>query len=169
MRASLCRAGNAGFSLLELLVVLVILAALTGLALLASGSGLGERRGATEMERFALRLELLCDRAVIESRLLGMQLTRSAYEGSELTAEGWLPLGREPAFARVELPAGWQWKLGREGGLLDLPGEWPEEPQLLCLPDGRSTPFRLQLGEDEAGWLLRSEGRGRAQLSAVDA
>ena len=167
-RPELSVASPRGFSLLELLVVLAILAAVTGLALLASGGGQAERRGAVEMERFALKLELLCDRAVLESRLLGMELTAAGYAATELTGDGWIPLNRDAAFATVQLPSGWTWQFAREGAFADLPKEWPEEPQLLCLPDGRSTPFRLRLGAAGQGWQLRGEGRGRPELTAVE-
>lgn len=160
------RAG-AGFSLLELLVVVAILVSVTGLALLASGSGLSERRGGTELERFGLKLELLCDRAVIESRLLGMSLSAVGYEGSELTAQGWQPLSREESFRLTRLPPGWRWQLALEGALRELPEEQPVEPQLLCLPDGRSTPFRLQLGERDFGWVIEGDGIKRPRLSAA--
>ncbi len=161
------RPADAGFSLLELLVAIAILVSVTGLALLASGGGLGERRGSAEMDRFALKFQLLCDRAVIESRLLGMALSANGYEGSELTADGWQSLGREESFRQVRLPEGWQWQLALEGALRELPVELPAEPQLICLPDGRSSPFRLQLGNQVSGWMVRNDGIGALRLSAA--
>jgi general secretion pathway protein H len=158
---------GAGFSLLELLVAIAILVSVTGLALLASGGGASERRGSAEMDRFALKFQLLCDRAVIESRLLGMALSVNAYEGSELTLDGWQSLGREESFRQLRLPEGWQWQLALEGALRELPLELPAEPQLICLPDGRSTPFRLQLGDQANGWMVRSDGIGAPRLSSA--
>lgn len=159
---------SVGFSLLELLVVIAILVSVTGLALLASGGGASDRRGSIEMDRFALKLQLLCDRAVIESRLFGMALSANAYEGSELTADGWYSLAREESFRQVRLPEGWQWQLALEGALRELPVELPAEPQLVCLPDGRSTPFQLRLGDQSSGWQVRSDGIDAPRLSAVE-
>lgn len=154
---------NHGFSLLELLVAMAIAAALIGVALLATGSGIGERRGEQQMQRIAALMTLVCDRALIEGRVLGFALASRHYQPYELAVDGWRPMSGEAVYNSASLPEQWELRLGLEGAMAKLPESLPVEPQLLCLPDGQSTPFRLALygANGESYWRLRGDGSHR--------
>ncbi|MCB1607539.1 MAG: prepilin-type N-terminal cleavage/methylation domain-containing protein [Xanthomonadales bacterium] len=157
---------SGGFSLLELLVAMAIAAALVGVAMLAAGGGIGERRGEQEMQRLSALMQLVCDRALIEGRVLGFALSSRHFQPYELAVDGWRPMVGEAAYRSAALPERWELRLGLEGAMLKLPDSLPLEPQLLCLPDGQSTPFRLALyGPDGQGlWRLRGDGSHRRRV-----
>lgn len=160
-----------GFTLLELLVAMAIAAALIGIALLAAGSGIDERRGHQQMQRLSALMQLVCDRALIEGRVLGFALASRRYQPYELAIDGWRPMIGDAAYRTTNLPKQWQLHLGLEGAMRKLQDSLPVEPQLLCLPDGQSTPFRLALHgpSGAAVWRLRGDGSHRARvLEAVE-
>ena len=145
---------------------MAIAAALVGVAMLAAGGGIGERRGEQEMQRLSALMQLVCDRALIEGRVLGFALSSRHYQPYELAVDGWRPMVGEASYRSAALPERWELRLGLEGAMLKLPDSLPLEPQLLCLPDGQSTPFRLALyGPDGQGlWRLRGDGSHRRRV-----
>jgi len=169
--SAVCRSRGRGFTLLELLVAMAIAAALIGVALLAAGSGVDERRGEQQMRRLSALMQLVCDRALIEGRVLGFALASRRYQPYELAIDGWRPMTGEAAYRTSTLPDQWQLQLGLEGAMTKLPDSLPVEPQLLCLPDGQSTPFRLALHGPSGNpvWRLRGDGSHRPRvLEAVE-
>ncbi|MEZ5714079.1 MAG: prepilin-type N-terminal cleavage/methylation domain-containing protein [Paracoccaceae bacterium] len=134
------RGREAGFTLIELMVVVAILSTLAlGVALSA---GRGGSRGESDLARFRA----------------GFDLARAlAIEGNEMRG---LTLGPKGMQALV-------WRLGAEGGVwTELGGPQPwrgrvafaprqpgraGEPDLVFLPNGRSTGFSVRFDGDDSG------------------
>lgn len=92
---------NAGFSLVELMVVLLLIGLAATAVVLTLPAGAGDARA--QATRFAARVAALRDRAVIESRPMGLWATASGYGFEGRAGDGWVPLTD-----RTLTPADWQ-------------------------------------------------------------
>lgn len=136
-----------GFTLLELLVVVVIIGIVISFATLAVGRGDASLR--REAERLQALLTLAGERALLESRELGLSLADDGYTFLSLREGRWSPLGDDGPLRPRRLPEGAAVDLFVEALPVELATGEEEEttllPQLLILSSGERTPFSLTL------------------------
>lgn len=128
------RAGQAGFTLVELLVVLVIVAVAgtigaLGLGALARGSADGS------LAAFRDRYAALRDEARLTGRAAAIGFTAQGYTTFDRIDGGWQPRedGHLPVLAAIEV----------DGSALRLDPGYDTGPAVLLAPDGDATPFAL--------------------------
>jgi len=150
----IAQGGEAGFTLLEMVVVVAVIATLSISATFAVST---RDHAEADVTRFAAAYVRLRDRAI---------LGQSA-QGIVIVPEGWQTLAPAPPDAEVE---GWQavgivQKFrgevrfeGADGPI--FPREVPRapEPDLLFLPDGQVTPFEVTFIANEQLNRCRSTG-----------
>lgn len=107
------RRGEAGFTLVELMVVVTLM----GLLAAAVVVNLPDPRGRLldTGERFAARVAAARDRAVIEGRPTGLYVTASGYGFERWVEGGWQPLEDGP-FAAANWPSGTMATAGGQPG-----------------------------------------------------
>ena len=120
-----------GFSLIELLVVIALLSVLSLGAVMAAGP----RPGAGDPERFRLAFERERDLAVLGGRSAGLFVTLKGVQRAVPGNGAWQADGGE-------LPWRTRAVLTVTARLDNRPGA----PQLIFLPDGRSSAFALVFG-----------------------
>ena len=107
--------GQAGFTLVELLVVLVIVGLMASVVVLSfpgGGSALEE-----DAQRFAARTAALRDNAILQSRPMAVQVTPSGYSFLERRRGSWSVLEDKP-FTSTNWSSGVSAALGENGSLL---------------------------------------------------
>lgn len=134
-------AGDAGVTLIELMIVVAILASLaTGVSLLASrGAGTAETDLAAFRQSYADNTAL----AVLERRRRGLALEPGGSRQMLIRASGWAEPGRLRA-----------WK-GPVSWLVEGPRPAPGAPDIQFLPDGHSSAFVISFGTRQCrsdGW-----------------
>jgi len=149
------RAG--GFTLLELLVVLLIIGVTLTMATLAIGPLLGRRDGGDEAQRLGALVQLAREQAVLQGVEHGLALSRDGYRVLALGEDGWQPVEGSAYRART-LPPPFRLRLTVEGRGVELAAEPPDEPQLLLLSSGETTPFALELAGAERVCTLVGDG-----------
>lgn len=142
------REGQAGFTLVEMLIVLAIVGIMSGMTLLAIG-GMG--RGAqpeNEARLFANRLSLASDDALVTDTALSLHIDAQGYrveKWSEKDKE-WIAHPDRLFGAHHELPAGISMKVAGE----------PE--RIMLRPDGTGTPFSVAFSDSERSWRVFDDG-----------
>jgi general secretion pathway protein H len=159
-----------GFTLIEILVVVVILAVLAGALTLAVNGVGGERRLAAQSEQMQALLGYACEQAELTGRSIGISLSASAYRFSNLERGNWIPFGPGELRTRPWLE-GTSALLTRDGRIVQIAGEFPEKPQLVCFSSGEMTPFRLDMGLADLTTTYRLDGQpdGDVTLASVRA
>lgn len=123
------RDGEAGFTLVELMIVLFIIGLTASLVVLTVSSGGNALEG--DAQRFAARTAALRDNAILQSRPMAVQVTSSGYSFLERRKGSWSVLEDKP-FVSTNWSGGTTPALGDRGSLLisfestGLPGD-PEE------------------------------------------
>lgn len=160
-----------GFTLLEVLVVLAIIAVLAGIAALSVG-GVGSRRVENAARRAEALVALACERAALTGRDMGIAVLADGLRFGYLAAQGWQPVGDDPADPLRPRPIGESVRLGleRDGAQVEPALDPPAAPQLACFGSGELTPFRLTIeGEGEAvRWRLDGALDGTLTLAGAD-
>lgn len=132
-----------GFSLLELLVVIVIIAVTAGFAILSSNLGSGSARLDDEADRFSGLLDLLCEEAVLQQRILGVARLGEGYRFLE--RRGGLWLDHEASIFRYRaMPEDMRIELSVAGRIVP-PDPEPDEVHIVCMPSGERSPFEMQM------------------------
>jgi general secretion pathway protein H len=89
-----CRASQAGFTLVELMVVMFLIGlAATAVVLTVSSASRG---AGSQAEQFAARIGALRDRAVVESRPYAFWVRPSGYGFEAREGRQWRPLDKKP-------------------------------------------------------------------------
>ena len=130
-----------GFTLIEILVVVVILAVLAGALTLAMNGVGGERRLAAQSEQVQALLGYACEQAELTDRSIGLSFKTNGYRFSNLDRGNWIPFGPGELRLRSWLE-GTSALLTRDGRIVQIAGDFPEKPQLVCFSSGEMTPFR---------------------------
>ena len=160
-----------GFTLLEVLVVLAIVAVLAGIAALSVG-GVGSRRVENAAKRAEALVALACERAALTGRDMGIAVLADGLRFGYLAAQGWQPVGDDPAdpLRPRALGDSIRLQLERDGERVDAAIDPPAAPQLACFGSGELTPFRLTIeGEGEAlRWHLDGALDGTLTLAGAD-
>lgn len=131
-----------GFTLIELLVVMVVAGVIATVVGLSTVGG-GQRDPATQGDRLALRVQAQCDRAVLESRLIGLRLHGGGYDFWQRAPDGWLRL-ESPPLAPGTWPEDTRIVARLDGEAMRI-GNAATAPQVLCNPVGELTPFALRI------------------------
>ena len=160
------------FTLIEILVVLVIAGVLVGALVIASGGS-----GPRELENAARRAQSLiavaCERAVIGGRDIGFAPVPGGLRFGYFELDGWRPVAdrADDELRPRDLGEGIELVAERDGEVLALESDAPEEPPFACLSSGELTPFALRFAragvEDE--WRLDGRLDGRLELAVADA
>ena len=167
MRAHRC---NRGFTLIEILVVMVILAVVAGAVTFAIGGVGGERQLAHQAEQTQALIGYACEQAELTGHSIGIGVSTQGYRFSTLDHENWVPFGVGDLRTRKWLDTT-RTALSRDGRPLEVNGDYPEKPQLVCFSSGEMTPFRLELGLSDVRVSYRLDGQpdGDIKLVAIDA
>ena len=136
----------AGFTLIELVVVVAVLSVLAvGAGLVASRSGAAADAG--DLNRFRGQFETARARAIQGRQALGFEITARGFQSTRRTAEGWEPGAREQ-----------RWR-GRVVFLQRSARRLPDAPDIVILPDGRTSAFSLSFsGGSQRGLRCTSDG-----------
>lgn len=100
-----------GFTLVELMIVLVIIGLMSAVVILTMPDPRG--RLTTEAERFAARVQVARDGAVIDGRELSLTVDPLGYGFEERRRGEWRPV-QERALARADWPQGTRVAIGRD-------------------------------------------------------
>ncbi|MBV1915804.1 MAG: type II secretion system minor pseudopilin GspH [Pseudomonadales bacterium] len=132
----------AGFTLIELMVVLVIMGVMISLVTLSSGIQNRDR----ETHQFAIRLislmRLASDEAVLNGKLLAWRLNETEYQFMQLAEGKWVAVADDRLLKPNSIQPWISSEFEVEGRAVELL-ESAEHPQLLFLPSGEITSFRL--------------------------
>ncbi|WP_135507071.1 GspH/FimT family pseudopilin [Roseovarius aestuariivivens] len=143
MDAGLRSSKGAGFTLIEVLIAVAVLAVLTLGAVLTAGRVSGGS-GASDMARFAERIEFARTLAIDARRTGGLRLRDGTIQMLRRDADGWQP---------VADPVPWQQPVVFE---TRSPRIGTETPDILLLPNGQSTAFTLRFSNggfcENDGW-----------------
>jgi len=125
-------------TLVEMLIVLVIVGVSAGMVVLAAGGGRNDAAAQTEANRFADRLRLAADEALIAGRpvTLIMNPTGYAFESGGERAGEWAE--------RHDLPRGVQLSAG--------------QAELLIDPDGAAPPATMTVRDRDHVWAVTFDG-----------
>ncbi len=117
-----------GFSLIELVVVIAVMAVLSVGAVLATGA----RPGPGDAQRFQLAFEQARDLAVLSGRTRGLAVTPAGLQRALPDQGGWQTVGQVQ-----------RWRSRPTLTVPDRLDTRSRAPQLIFLPDGRSSAFAL--------------------------
>ena len=144
--------GQAGLTLVEMLIVLAIIAVMAGTVAMSIGSGTG-RSTEAEARRLAARLELAGDEAMVTGRTIGFAWDRDSYRFVTWKRGKWED-DQAPALEPHALPAGLS---------IEAEGKGP----VVVGADGGGNPLALRLAASKgANWTIAFDGvAARAQVS----
>ena len=129
-----------GFTLLEVMLVLLLLS-LSATLVVATLPG-QTYRAEQEGQRLAERLSGLARLAALDGRLYGLQVQVGNWQLKTWQHGRWQPLRLPGGVSEHALPVGWSLTLQVAG---EASGN---APQVLILPGGEVTPFRLRYVHD---------------------
>jgi prepilin-type N-terminal cleavage/methylation domain-containing protein len=157
-----CRHRCAAFTLLEVLVVLAVIAVITAVALPAIARSAPERRVLQQAERIKQVIDLMCENAEIDGRVLGFIAAKNRYvvrvpptentpanrravAGEADAKIPWEDIKGRPVYAQYELPDGMylELRLGVNNDFIELSDEPADVPQLPCAGVSELPEFRL--------------------------
>lgn len=153
-----------GFTLLEMMLVLLLLG--IGTWLVIGKLPNSAYRVEQESQRLAERLQRLTYQATLEGRTYGLMVQPGRWQLKRWHAQGWQDLQLPQGAGAQTLPTGWRLEL-----LPPVQETAEEVPQVLMLPGGEVTPFRLRYFFAErlmAEIVLDDEGRIRTLDDIVE-
>ena len=144
------RPGEAGLTLVEMLVVLAIIGVMAGATVLTIGSGGGTARTEAEARRLETRLELAADETMVTDRMVAFAPEADAYRFVtwDMAKGGWRPDPVDELGRRHALPSGMR--------LITDTGGKP----LLIGADGGGGGMQAQLATDDSSWTIQFDGTG---------
>jgi general secretion pathway protein H len=125
-------------TLVEMLVVLAIVGISAGMVVLAVGGGRSDAAAQTEANRFADRLRLAADEALIAGRPVTLSMNPTGYA----FGAGGAPVGEWAE--RHDLPRGVRLS--------------PRQAELLIDPDGAAPPATMTVRDRERTWAVTFDG-----------
>jgi len=169
--------GQAGFTLLEVLVVVFLMVAISTVVVVAALRGGGQDESSRELAELSDTIVLMTEQSLFRGDLLAMRFTDTGWEPLrfDVTEAEFLPL---PApLEAVTLPDNirLEWRLEQDGDSQSLtiaeaaealmaddisPDEKPKPPQMFFFPSGEASPVTI--------WLVDEDANVRRQLT-VDA
>ena len=162
--------GDAGFSLVEMMVVILIIAVMTSVAMLSLSFGSRDRArlAATQL---AGVLRSAREEAAMQGRDLAFGFWQRGWACYELDAAGaWHPRLGDRLLRPRTLAAGLALTLRLQGEEVRLAGRAKTHPQVFVLSSGEMEPFVLELREDaRTRERLTGSALGQITLQSVDA
>ncbi|QHM70221.1 Putative type II secretion system protein H [Mixta intestinalis] len=158
-------ANQCGFTLLELMLVLLLLS--LGTTLVVANNLSGRYQAAQEGARLVEILNALANKAALDGRAYGLWVSNHRWQLMEWRARDWHDFSLPGRGGTQTLPA--EWRL-----LLSTPDAQANgnAPQVLLLPGGEITPFRLRYLYREslqAEIAVNEEGRVALSEASNDA
>lgn len=165
----------AGFTLLEILVVVFVVGLLSGLVVLQLGSRDGDRELAREAQRLQEVLELARNEAVRSVRQWGLVVTDSGYRFVRFDRDTrrWRRVEERPWQAH-EPGSAVAFDLRVTEGSATPPSGGDrsrrDQPRVLLLSSGETTPFQLTLTRTDVqhGWRLNGDGYQAIEAQRVN-
>jgi prepilin-type N-terminal cleavage/methylation domain-containing protein len=157
-------------TLIELLVGMVIVSVLLGVAMMAFPRT-GERRTDLASEKAAALIGLLCERAELTGRDVGMGVQGSRLVFASLRADGWQPFADSPDEALRPRVLGEQLELQLRVDEVSSLAGGPDAAgfPVVCLASGEMTPFTLAIeGPTQRRWLVRGDATGQLSRTRSD-
>ncbi len=154
------RAANArGFTLLELMLVLLLLS--LGATLVAANNISGRYRAPQEGARLADIVNALARQAALDGRAYGLRVSDNRWQLMEWRNRRWRAFALPGRGGAQRLPAEWRLRLSVSG--VQSAGD---APQVLLLPGGEITPFRLRyLYREQLQATIAVDAEGRVALT----
>lgn len=155
---------NRGFTLLEVLVVTVIIGIVSVVGVNLINNRSPQREAVNQAKKISGQINFLCEKAVFENRVLGLEFSQQAYQQLSFEQGTWLSSGTDlatPLSKHLNLIV----LLDDSQQIIDK--EFQDKPQIVCFPNGQSTPFELRLSSKEASteaaavYLLKSMPDGK--------
>lgn len=128
-----------GFSLIEILVVMLIISITVGFAVLAFGDFGKTRKIRTAAEGFAQFVELIHERALLESSTLQVQLTNFGYMAQRLNSNNQWKALNSSYYRQHSLPL--KTLISVTNG-----GSKPDQLNIIMSSAGDMTPFKVYFG-----------------------
>jgi len=159
--------GNAGFTLLEVLVVLLMIGIILGFATLSVDLGGRERLLEQEAKRLQALLSVAQEEAILENRSLGLRLEADGYQFYQLDeAERWQVVEADDSLRPRQLPALMRLSVEIDGLAVKTGDEEAVMPQIALLSSGELTPFRcvFQFSDEARSYQLEGTASGQLRL-----
>lgn len=138
---------GAGFTLVEILVVMLIIGITFTIATLAYGDFGEERKIRKFAEGFSQFVQLIHERAILESSTLQIQLSPKGYIARRLNAQNqWQPL-KNAYYRQHSLPP-------KAKILILLGGRKSEQVDITVSSSGDMSPFKVDFGSDAHPHLI---------------
>ncbi|HEJ1606245.1 type II secretion system minor pseudopilin GspH [Pseudomonas aeruginosa] len=160
------RAGQRGFTLLEVLVVILLIGLLAGLVGVTQVDGSGQQ-ARRETERLRSLVGLLRQDAMLSQRDYGLRIDQQGYSVQVLDLDGEWRLA--PGYRPQTLPDSLRLDLqiGENGATLGRARQ-NRAPQLLVLSNDEVTPFTLRLEyRQKPLYALSSDGLEEVRVEAL--
>ncbi len=157
-----------GFTLIELLVVLVIVGVvLTVAGLRMSGHSTYDQAN-TEARRLAALVKLAGEQAILNGTPVGMRIDTDGYRFLAQDQDKWTP-SSDPLLRPRNFPSTVDARLDVEGGRNNTDMA-TDTPQVLLLPDGEMTAFKLELSDLQGRALINvtASATGDVQVNLPD-
>lgn len=152
---------DAGFTLIEILVVLLIMSITFGMAMLAYGDFGEERKIRKFAEGFGQFVQLIHERALLESSTLQIQLNAKGYSTKRLnTNNQWQPL--KTAYYR-------QHSLPVKAKMVILSGSKKSDHLTIVVSSsGDMTPFKVDFGSSDHPHLISVIGDDNGTITVKE-
>jgi general secretion pathway protein H len=159
-----------GFTLLELIIVTLIIGILLTLTTLSLDRNSAQRDGERQARFMVDRLQLGCERAILQGELMGVYFSTQGYAFYDWQESQWQLNTDDSLFQAQSWPKGWQIRLWIEKQPVDLTDLSDKKlPQVLCSPSGENTVFELYLDYEfdpnsTSKVIVYSEGWGEIDI-----
>lgn len=146
-----------GFTLIEILVIVLIIGITAGMALLAFGDFGAARKVTMAAEQLSTYIQLLQQKAILETSTLGVKFNKNAYLTYQLKMENnWQPYSQNTLFHPRFFPpnAVLAIESNKELG----------NPDIIIYSSGDLNPFVLTMGTASERNLIRLQGIANGEL-----
>ena len=140
-----------GFTLVELMIVIFIIGLSSALVILTLPSGQSELRA--DSEKFAARVAVARDNAILQSRPISVWIAASGYGFEELLQESW-----QPALDSALEPQDWS---------ADIIAQTPQDRRIRVVFDSTGLPsdgFNIKLSKDEYTQIVTLNAVGSVEV-----
>lgn len=176
--SALARAGQRGFSLLELLVVVAIVGIFVGAVVLSMDVVGVDREIRHEVQRLRSIVDLVHEDALMQTRDYGVMFTQTGYKFYvyDYKTLAWVEVVDDRVLGAHTLPPRLAFELVLDDRLVKLVPDFESqdvenpEPQVMVLASGEITPFEINVSREEARghYALTADLDGTLKVAEVD-